>query len=87
MFTHVTATGSFTTNGAGGLVYYQWVHYDASGNRTGVTIEAPIRVAVGDTSSHAVASDSFTPADSGTDQLVFLSPSYTVPAQGWNCVG
>jgi len=83
----VTATGSFATNGTGGSVYYQWVHYDTNGNVTGVTPEAPIRIAAGDTSSHAVVSDTFTPAHSGTDQLVFLSPSYTAAAQGWSCVG
>jgi hypothetical protein len=82
----VTATGSFTTNGVGGWVSYEWVRVDSQGNRT-VTPEAPIRIAAGDRSSHAVVSDVFTPAHSGTDQLVFLSPSYTVPAQGWSCVG
>ena len=85
--TTVTATGSFTTNGAGGTVYYGWVHYDTNGKLTGVTAEAPIRIAVGDTSSHAVVSDKFMSAHSGTDQLVFTSPAYTVPAQGWSCVG
>jgi outer membrane biosynthesis protein TonB len=85
--TTVTATGSFTTNGAGGTVYYGWVHYDTNGKVTGVTPEAPIRIAAGDTSSHAVVSDTFTPVHSGTDQLVFASPAYTVPAQGWSCVG
>lgn len=83
----MTATGSFTTNGVGGTVYYGWVHYDTSGKVTGFTSEPPIKIAAGDTGSHAVISDSFTPAHSGTDQLVFLSPFYTVAAQGWTCVG
>ena len=82
----ITASGSFTTNGAGGSVSYEWVRVDAQGART-VISEAPIQVAPGDRSTHAVASDTFTPAHSGTEQLVFLSPAYSVPAQSWNCVG
>jgi hypothetical protein len=80
------ATGSFTTNGAGGSVSYEWVRVDSQGTQTTIP-EPPIQVAPGDTSLHAVASDTFTPAHSGTDQLVFLSPAYSVPAQSWNCVG
>jgi outer membrane biosynthesis protein TonB len=83
----VTATGRFTTNGVGGTVYYAWVHYDTQGRVTGTTQEAPIQIAAGDTSSHAVVRDSFTPQHSGSDQLVFLSPFYSVPAQSWSCVG
>src|SRR2546425_4300870 len=82
----VTATGSFDTNGVGGWVFYEWVRVDSQGNRT-VIPEAPIRIAAGDTSSHAVVSDSFTPQHSGTDQLVFLNPAYTVAAHSWSCVG
>jgi outer membrane biosynthesis protein TonB len=85
--TTVTATGSFTTNGVGGWVFYQWVHYDASGNRIGVTNEVPIRIAAGDTSAHSVAADSFTPQHSGSDQLVFISPASSAQAQSWSCVG
>jgi outer membrane biosynthesis protein TonB len=84
--TIVTATGSFTTNGVGGWVFYEWVRVDSQGNRT-VIPELPIRVAAGDTSSHAVVSDVFTPQHSGTDQLVFLSPAYTATAQSWSCIG
>src|SRR5438067_6074774 len=84
--TTVTATGNFTTNGVGGWVFYEWVRVDSQGNRS-VIAEVPIRIAAGDTSTHAVATDSFTPQHSGTDQLVFLSPSYTVPAQSWSCIG
>lgn len=84
--TSVSASGSFTTNGVGGWVSYEWVRVDSQGNRT-VTPEAPIRIAAGDTSSHTVVSDTFTPAHSGTDQLVFLSPLYTAPAQAWSCIG
>jgi len=84
--TTVTATGSFTTNGVGGWVFYQWVRLDSQGNRTTIP-EAPIWVVAGDTSSHAVVSDLFTPPSSGSDQLVFLNPAYSVPPQGWSCVG
>jgi hypothetical protein len=49
--------------------------------------EFPIYVAPGDTSAHAVKSDVFTPSHSGSDQLVFLNPVYTVTAQSWSCVG
>jgi hypothetical protein len=83
----VTATGRFTTNGVGGWVFYGWQHYDAQGNRTGFTGETPIRVAAGDTTSHAVVADTFTPQHSGSDQLVFISPAYSVLAQSWSCVG
>ena len=83
----VTATGSFTTNGVGGWVFYQWIHYDTTGKVVGSTPEAPIRVAAGDTSSHAVVPDSFTPQHSGSDKLVFWSPVYAAAAQNWSCVG
>jgi hypothetical protein len=82
----ITSSGSFTTNGVGGQVSYEWVRIDSQGGRT-VIPEAPIRVAAGDRGTHAVASDTFTPAHSGSEQLVFLSPAYSVPAQSWNCVG
>jgi hypothetical protein len=84
--TTVTAEGTFTTNGVGGWVFYQWVRVDNQGKRT-VNPGTPIRVAAGDTAVHNVVADSFTPQHSGTDQLVFLSPAYTVPAQSWSCVG
>jgi outer membrane biosynthesis protein TonB len=83
----VTATGTFRTNGVGGWVFYEWVHFDAQGKRTGVTLEVPIRVNAGDTGWHAVVADTFTPQHSGSDQLVFLNPAYSVAAQSWNCVG
>lgn len=84
--TTVTATGSFTTNGAGGWVFYEWIRVDSQGNRT-VINELPIYVAPGDTSAHAVRSDVFTPAHSGSDQLVILFPAYSVSAQNWSCNG
>jgi outer membrane biosynthesis protein TonB len=84
--TTVTATGSFTTNGVGGWVFYAWVRIDSLGNKTTVP-ESPIRIPAGDTSSHTVATDSFTPQHSGTDQLVFFSPAYSATAQSWSCLG
>ena len=82
----ITASGSFTTNGVGGSVSYEWVRIDSQGTQT-IGASGIIPVAAGDTSLHAVASDTFTPSHSGTDQLVFISPAYSVPAQSWNCVG
>jgi outer membrane biosynthesis protein TonB len=83
----ITATGSFTTNGVGGWVFYYWAHYDTAGKVVSSTPETPIRVAAGDTSAHAVVPDSFTPRHSGSDKLVFLSPAYSATAQSWSCVG
>lgn len=85
--TTVTGTGNFTTNGVGGTVTYEWVHYDSLGNQTGVISELPISIAPGDISTHSVVADQFTPPHSGSESLVFLSPSWTVPAQSWSCVG
>jgi hypothetical protein len=84
--TTVTATGSFSTNGAGGFVFYKWVWTDNTGQQR-VTNEFPIWVAAGDTTTHAVIPDSWTPAHSGSVQLVFTSPAWTVPAQAWSCLG
>jgi outer membrane biosynthesis protein TonB len=83
----ITATGSFTTNGIGGWVFYEWVHFDSAGKQTGSTPELPIRIAVGDLSSHQVTPDTFTPQHSGSDQLVFLSPAYSAAVQSWSCIG
>ncbi len=84
--TTVTAAGGFTTNGVGGSVSYHWVRVDNQGNAT-IGASGTIQVAAGDTNLHGVTSDTFTPVHSGSDQLVFLSPAYSVPAQSWNCVG
>jgi hypothetical protein len=74
------------TNGVGGTVTYEWIRTDVSGMRT-VIAEPPIRIAPGDRNIHFVQTDRWTPAHSGSEQLVFLSPAYTVPAQSWSCVG
>jgi hypothetical protein len=73
-----TATGTFSTNGAGGTVRYNWVRKDSSGTR--VIAEPVIVIAAGDRSSHAVVSDVWSPASSGTEQLVFLAPGAQAPA-------
>src|SRR6266581_3165800 len=84
--TTVTAAGGFTTNGVGGPVSYQWVRVDNQGKRT-IGASGTIQVAAGDSNLHQVTSDIFTPVHSGSDQLVFLTPAYSVPAQSWTCVG
>ena len=84
--TTVTAAGGFTTNGVGGPVSYQWVRVDNQGKRT-IGASGTIQLAAGDTNLHGVTRDIFTPVHSGSDQLVFLSPAYSVAAQSWNCVG
>jgi hypothetical protein len=82
----VTASGGFTTNGVGGSVSYEWVRVDSQGTQT-IGASGTVQVAAGDRTFHVVANDTFTPVHSGTDQLVFLSPAYSVPAQSWTCSG
>jgi hypothetical protein len=80
----VTATGSFTTNANGGSVSYVWIRTD---NRGSVTVsEPPIVIAAGDTSSHPVAADRWTPNSGGSEQLVFLGPGAPqLAAQPFSC--
>lgn len=85
--TTITASGSFTTNGAGGWVWYEWVRVEGPANTRTVQNEFPIYVRPGDTSTHSVFPYSFTPVHSGTVQLVFLSPALSGPVQSWSCVG
>jgi hypothetical protein len=80
-----TATGTFRTNGAGGTVTYFWIHKDDTG-----THPQPLHtlaVAKGDTSSHPVVTDRWAPESSGSDQLVFVTPTYPLAAQSFNCGG
>jgi hypothetical protein len=81
----VTATGTFrlAANGPGGTVSYQWIRKDSTG--TVASQIYYITVAAGDTSAHAVVTDSWTPASSGTEQLFFLNPSYGVTPQSFTC--
>lgn len=67
-------------------MFYKWVWTDNTGQQR-ATNEFPIWVAAGDTTSHAVVPDSWTPAHSGSVQLVFISPAWTVLAQAWSCLG
>ena len=83
--TTVNATGTFrmAANGPGGTVSYVWLRKDSSGSRT--SQQYTIQVAAGDTSPHTVATDSWTPASSGSDQLVFLNPVYAALAASFTC--
>jgi hypothetical protein len=76
----MTATGTFRTNGAGGTVTYYWV-------RNGVAqAQHSVTVAKGDTSAKVVT-DSWVPQNSGTEKLVFVSPSHPTLTQSFNCGG
>lgn len=76
----MTATGTFRTNGAGGTVTYYWV-------RNGVAQpQRSVIVAKGDTSAKVVT-DSWVPQNSGTENLVFVSPSHPTLSQSFNCGG
>ena len=81
----VTGNGTFTTNGVAGTVSYQWRHFDSNGTllADGGTVSGAIAVSAG------VSSYSFTtslaPSTNGTEQLVFISPSYSVAAQTLGC--
>lgn len=76
--TTVHGNGTFATNGSGGTVNYYWVEKDSSGSH--VVNEPPIRIASGDRSTHSVVQDSWVPASSGSEQLVFTAPQANAPA-------
>lgn len=79
-----TASGSFTTNGVGGTVRYEWIRRDSTGTHT--VARPAITIAPGDTSAHSVLPDVWAPESSGTEQLVFLSPSAPPLApKAWHC--
>jgi len=62
-------------------VTYQWIRTDNRGSTT--VPEAPINLAAGDTASHALVADRWTPNSAGTEQLVFLgagAPAMAVQA-------
>lgn len=81
----VTATGTFRlqAGGPGGTVKYVWIRKDSSG--THVSATHSITVAAGDTSAHFTVTDTWTPKSSGSEQLVFTTPSYTVAPQSFTC--
>ncbi|MDQ6711747.1 MAG: hypothetical protein M3Z28_00965 [Candidatus Dormibacteraeota bacterium] len=74
----ITATGRFTTNGAGGTVTYYWVRNGAAQPRQSIVINK------GDTTTKVVT-DTWTPNSAGSEQLVFVSPSYATQTQSFNC--
>ena len=81
----ITATGSFrmAANGPGGTVSYVWIRKDSKGTKVSQTYT--IVVAAGDTSAHSVVTDSWKPASSGSEQLVFTTPGLSVTPQSWTC--
>lgn len=86
----VTATGTFrlAAGGPGGVVKYSWIEKDTDPNtgQTRVTVKNyTITIAAGDASAHSVVTDSWTPASSGTEQLVFSSPSDSLAPQSFSC--
>jgi hypothetical protein len=76
----VTSTGTFRTNGAGGTVTYYWVRSGVAQPRQSMV------VAKGDTGTKVIT-DTWTPNSSGTEQLVFVSPSYPTLTKSFNCGG
>lgn len=79
----VIASGTFTSNGAGGTVRYQWIRITSAGSSP-----QPVRsitLGAGDRSRHSVVTDRWSPPSSGSEQLVFITPAYSVPAQSWTC--
>ena len=79
----VTARGTFATNGVGGTVQYRWIRTTSAGSAAQPV--QSVLIAAGDRGFHAVVTDSWTPPSSGSEQLVFITPGYSVPAQSWTC--
>jgi hypothetical protein len=69
--------------GPGGTVTYQWIRKDSNG--TAVSAMYSIVIAAGDAAAHSVVTDSWTPASSGSEQLVFSTPGFAVAPQSWSC--
>jgi hypothetical protein len=76
----LTVTGKFSTNGAGGMVSYHWVRNGTAQPQQSVS------VAKGDTSTKVIT-DTWTPQNAGTEQLVFTGPSYPTQTQSYSCGG
>jgi hypothetical protein len=70
-------------NGPGGTVKYYWIRKDSNG--TVVSQVYSIVVAAGDANAHFTVTDSWTPASSGSEQLVFTNPSFAVAPQSFSC--
>jgi hypothetical protein len=66
-------------------VTYYWLRTDTTGTHT--QPQHTVNIAKGDTGTHNVVTDKWTPAGSGSEKLVFVSPSYAVSAQSFSCNG
>jgi len=79
----ITATGTFwmAPNGRAGTVSYVWIR----DNGAYVSPVYTINVAAGDTSAHSVVADNWIPSSNGNEQLVFRTPGFAVPPQGFTC--
>ena len=70
--------------GPGGTVRYNWIRKDSNGTVVSQTYSYVI--AAGDPgTAHYTVTDTWTPASSGTEQLVFTTPGYAVAPQSWTC--
>jgi len=81
----VNATGTFRmqAGGPGGTIYYHWIYKDSAGTKVSPTYS--FVVAASDASAHFTVTGSWSPASSGSVQLVFTTPSYTVPLTNFTC--
>ena len=80
----MSGTFRMVPNGPGGTVYYNWIRKDSNGTVVSQTYSYVI--AAGDPgTAHYTVTDTWTPASSGTEQLVFTTPGYAVAPQSWTC--
>lgn len=79
----ITATGQIHTNGAAGTVVYYWVRKDSTGTHD--QPEQPLTFTNG--TKLKTITDTWTPESAGSEQLVFLSPSYPTLTQSFPCAG
>lgn len=79
----ITASGTFrmAAGGRAGTVSYKWIR----NNGAYVSPTYTINVVAGDTSAHAVVSDSWIPSSNGNEQLVFTTPGFVVAPQSFTC--
>jgi hypothetical protein len=70
-------------NGSAGTVQYQWVRRDNRG--TVIVPEPSITLLAGDTGTHALATDTWSPNSAGSEQLVILSGSLQPAAVAFTC--
>jgi hypothetical protein len=79
----ITTTGQVHTNGAAGTVFYYWVRKDDTG--THVQPQQPLVFTKG--TSLKTITDTWAPKSGGSEQLVFVSPSYPTLTQSFPCNG